>query len=109
MHVFLIIVILIKVVLNSRKCYTFGINSTFEKSDIPAIQKDSLSELFSESGKASYFYVKNTLGKHIIDNLIKDSKGNIASYIELQKDLAGMFSLVRKGLIKKFNYLTESI
>lgn len=75
--------------------------STFEKSDIPAIQKDSLSELFCESGKDSYFYVKNTLGKHIIDNLIKDSKGNIASYIELQKDLAGMFSLVRKGLIKK--------
>lgn len=73
----------------------------FNEQSIDLVEKNSLSELFSETGENYYFYAKNSKGKQIIDCLVKDSNGNIGSYIEQQKDLAGMFSLVRKGLIKK--------
>ena len=73
----------------------------FNEQSIDLVEKNSLPELFSETGENYCFYAKNSNGKQIIDCLVKDSNGNIGLYIEYQKDLAGMFSLVRKGLIKK--------
>lgn len=78
--------------------YTCGF---FNEQSIDLVEKNSLPELFSETGENYCFYAKNSNGKQIIDCLVKDSNGNIGLYIEYQKDLAGMFSLVRKGLIKK--------
>ncbi len=69
--------------------------------NINLVQKYKLPELFAENHPGCYFYAKNTSGAKIIKELYCDSSGNIIDYIEQQMDLPGMFSLVRRGLVKK--------
>lgn len=67
------------------------------------IQKYSLPEMFTENGSGIYFYAKDENGERVVREIYNHSDGHIMDYIEQQRDLPGMFSLVRSGLVKKYN------